>query len=308
MECSTFRSNELALAQAAILCSATQRFMRFPTPKHLGVINRPPHHRPHRHRRAEVRMTLPPELIDEILTDLRDDKPTLRNCSLIAKSWVYPSQKLLYAHVHLTPETHRIWQENSSPTSAELLQHVRTLKCHNFHSLEPSHGDYFGSLHCLERLAFCELVPVEPNITNLFSAFQTTLLSLSLSHVFLTWAAFTTVVDYFPNLRDLHVTRFSFVGDVRSVPPLSRPPRGKLRLSSLSRENISVLSNGLSASELRYDELEIVNMGSQTPSRTRSIISACGGTLKRLVLALRGRKFQCHTPRGEPSTQSNTPS
>ena len=252
-------------------------------------------------------MTLPPELIDEILTDLRDDKPTLRNCSLIAKSWEYPSRKLLFTNAHLTPETYRIWRENVSAAGTELLRYVRTLNCHNFHSIQPSHGDFFGSLHRLERLAFRDFVHIESNITNLFSAFQTTLSSLFLNHLFLTWAAFINVVDYFPNLRDLHVTRFSFVGDVRSVPPLSRPPRGKLRLSSLSRENISVLSNGLSASELRYDELEIVNMGSQTPSRTRSIISACGGTLKRLVLALRGRKFQCHTPHGEPSTQSNTP-
>ena len=252
-------------------------------------------------------MTLPPELIDEILTYLQDDKRTLRNCSLIAKSWEYPSRKLLFTNAHLTPETYRIWRENVSAAGAELLRYVRTLNCHNFHSIQPSHGDFFGPLHRLERLAFRDFVHIESNITNLFSAFQTTLSSLFLSHVSLTCVAFINVVDYFPNLRDLHVARSSFVGDRRAVPPLSRPPRGKLRISFLSLDNISALSSGLSSSELRYDELEIVGTGDQTPSRTRSIISACGGTLTRLVLEPYGRKFQCRYPVAILSTQSNIP-
>ena len=239
-------------------------------------------------------MALPPELIDEILTYLRDDKPALLNCSLIAKSWVYPSQKLLYTDVRLTPKTYRIWQENSSPTSAELLQHVRTLSWHHF--LQLSHRDYFGSLHRLERLAFRDFVRVESNITNIFSAFHTTLSSLSLSHVSLTWVAFIKVVDYFPNLRDLHLDQSLFVGDPRAVPPLSRPPQGKLHLSLLSPDVTSMLSNGLPASELRYDELEIIDVLDYTPSRIQPIVSACGKTLTRLALNLFSCKFQYHMP------------
>ena len=245
-------------------------------------------------------MALPLELIDEILTYLQDDEITLQNCSLIAKSWVYSSQKLLCAHVHLTPGTYRIWRENVSPASAELLQYVRTLNCRGFKTLHSSHGDYFRSLHRLERLALRVFVRIEPDITNLFLAFQTTLSSLSLSRVSITWGAFINVVDYFPNLQDLHLSQSSFVGDCRVVPPLSRPPRGKLSLITLSSDNMSILSSGFSVSELRYNELEITNVFDRIPSHAiRPIISPCGKTLTRLVLDPYDCKFQCHTPCGD---------
>jgi hypothetical protein len=95
----------------------------------------------------------------------------------------------------------------------------------------------------------------------LFSVFQTTLSSLSLFRVALTWEAFIDVVDYFPNLRDLPLGQYSFAGDRRVVSPLSIPPRGKLRLSSLLLDNMSTLSSGFSASELQFDELETISMG-----------------------------------------------
>jgi hypothetical protein len=240
-------------------------------------------------------MALPPELIDEILTYLQDDEKTLQNCSLIAKSWAYSSQKLLCAHVHLTPWTYRRWRETVSPTSAELLQHVRTMDCRAFHTLHPSHGDYFRSLRRLERLALRVFVRIEPDITNLFLAFQSTLSSLSLSRVSITWIAFINVVDYFPNLKDLHLSQSSFVGDCREIPPLSKPPRGKLCLFTLSSDDMSILSSGLSASVLRYNELEITNIFVQIPSRAiRSIISTCGKTLTRLVLGSYDCKFRYH--------------
>ena len=50
---------------------------------------------------------LPCELVDEIVTHLRCDERALRNCSLVARSWTYPSQKLLYARIYITPETYK---------------------------------------------------------------------------------------------------------------------------------------------------------------------------------------------------------
>ena len=89
-------------------------------------------------------MALPPELIDEILAYLQVNKRMLQDCSLVAKSWVYPNQKLLHMNAHLTPETYRIWQENVSPAGTEPLQHFRILSWHYFYPLQSSYGDYFG--------------------------------------------------------------------------------------------------------------------------------------------------------------------
>ena len=241
-------------------------------------------------------MALPLELIDEILTYLQDDKRTLHNCSLIAKSWVFPSQKLLYARVCLYPVNYQKWQETVSPMGAEPLRHVRALKCCFFYSLYPSYGSYFGSLHRLQCLALCSITHIESGVTNLFTAFQATLWLLYLGHLSLTWGTFINLVDYFPNLRELRLIKSSFEGDHRAIPPFSRPPRGKLCLIALSSEDMSILSTVLSASELQYDELEIIKVVDQTPSHVRPILSACGKTLKHLVLDPQGCKSQCYMP------------
>ena len=241
-----------------------------------------------------LRMILLPELTDEILTHLQDDERTLQNCSLVAKSWVHSSQKPLYSHVHLTPVTHRTWRKKVSPTSG-VMQHVRTLSCRGLDSLHSFHGDFFKSLHLLERLDFHGSMRIEPNVTNLFTTFQTTLSSLSLSGVSATWGALVNVVDYFPNLRDLHLGQSSFVGGCWGVPPLSRPTRGKLCLFTLSSVDMSILSAGLSASKLQYNELEIIDVVGPTPSRAIiPIISACRKTLTRLVLGSYDCKFRYH--------------
>ena len=52
------------------------------------------------------------------------------------------------------------------------------------------------------------------------------------------------------------------------------------------------LSSGISASELRSDELEFVNVIDQTPSHIRPIISVCSNTPTCLALDPCGSKFQ----------------
>ena len=131
--------------------------------------------------RCLIRMsTLPPELVDEILIHLRHDKKALCHCSLVAKSWTYSSQKLLYARVHITPSAYQTRQEIASPTSTELLQHVHSLTCHQFQSLHELHKDYLKSFHRLQRLTLDGVDGVDSDVVNLFPAFQNTLSSLSL--------------------------------------------------------------------------------------------------------------------------------
>jgi len=88
-------------------------------------------------------MALPPELVEGIPSYLRHDRRALQRCSLVAKLWSYPSQKLFFASVKLTPETLQLWRGNVSPTSAELLQYVRTLACVPFY---PIHALYHSDL------------------------------------------------------------------------------------------------------------------------------------------------------------------
>ena len=233
-------------------------------------------------------MALPSELVDEILIHLQHDKQALQNCSLVARSWAHSSQKLLFVSANLTPKTYQKWREEAPPASAEVLQNVRTLTCLRFYFFGILDLDSFRSLHHLQRLTLREIVHIEPNTPNIFLVFQDTLSSLSLDHVSLAWSTFTSLIDYFPNLRELNFGRSSFETGYFPVPSLSRPPRGKLSLSMLPERTFHPLSRQISQLELEYDELEMLDLFDQTGplSHVEHIISACKKTLERLRVDL----------------------
>ena len=229
-------------------------------------------------------MILPPELVDEILAHLQQDNQALQNCSLVAKSWTYPSQKLLYTRVNVTPSNYGTWQEIASPTSANLLRHVHSLTCGQFQSFHDIHEDYLKSFHRLQRLSLHKSGNIESNIVDLFSAFRSTLSSLSLSDLPLTLDAFTNLLGYFPNLRDLRLTDLTFGAEHRTTLPPSTPLRGALSLFMCSTtNNTDLLLRGLCEFKLEYDELEIFAVYGN-PSHVRSLISACEKTLTHLIL------------------------
>ena len=231
------------------------------------------------------RMTLPPELVDEILTHLRRDSQALRNCSLVAKTWTYPSQKYLYTYLHVTPSNYQTWREIASPTSAELLRHVHSLTCCHYHILRDFQEDYLRSFHYLQNLTLMRVFNIGLDTVDSFSAFQNTLSSLFLSNVTFTLDAFVKLLGYFPNLRRLNLDEPFFYAEHRTVPSPSTPPRGTLCFSLTSVENTDILLRGLCELELEYDRLEIINVGrGLSASRLRSIISACEKTLKYLTL------------------------
>ena len=224
---------------------------------------------------------LPPELVGEILTHLEHDNQALQYCSLVAKSWAYPSQKPLYTRVIVTPPAYRTWQEIASPTSAKLLRHVHSLTCRQFQSLCDFHEDYLKSFHHLQCLALDNIGNVELNAVDLFPSFQNTLSSLSLFQVSLTLDVFIKLLGYFPKLRDLYLNDPTFCAEHRITPsPGSTPPRGSLSLCRLSAESMDILLRGLCGLEPQYDKLAIFS----SSSHAHSIISTCEKTLTHLKL------------------------
>jgi hypothetical protein len=238
-------------------------------------------------------MILPPELIDEVLIHLRHDKKTLRNCSLVAKSWTYPSQKYLYTRIRVAPSTYQKWRGIASPTSVELLRHVHSLSCHKFLSLHVLQRDYLKSFHGLQNLTLEQVHNVGLDTVESFLAFQNTLSSLSLFHVCFTLDAFIKLLGYFPNVRELRLYNPTFDTEhLTTPPPNSKPPRGALHLSLSSARDTDILLRGLCALELEYDELDIYENPGASASPVHPAIFACGKTLAHLNLCLRDCKFQ----------------
>ena len=240
----------------------------------------------HPSNELRLRMILPQELVDEILVHLQHDIQALENCSLVAKSWTYPSQKLLYTYVFICPFKYETWQEIASPATAKLLQHVHSLHCFRFNSLHDFHEDYLKSFHRLQKLDLDEVDHFELDAVNLFPAFENSLSSLLIYHLSFNLDAFIKLLCYFPNLRYLQLFDLTFDTEhLTTPPPSSTPLRGTLSLHAFSLENTDILLRVLCQLELEYDKLEIDGvLVDHSPSHVRSIISTCGKTLTHLKL------------------------
>ena len=88
---------------------------------------------------------LPKELFDRVIEYLSDDKPALKICSLVCRSWVYFTSQHLFARV-LWPPCYHLWPSFVKPSGKE----PDTCKCN------PLNGDF-------EYLA--ELLPTLPRVS-----------------------------------------------------------------------------------------------------------------------------------------------
>ena len=246
-------------------------------------------------------MNLPQEVLDEIFSHLDPyyDGVSLRACSLVARSWVYPAQRRFFSSVTITPAVEQSWNDNISPTNIKLLSHVRSLDYGKWsHQRFPSRVgalvDYFPSLRQLRSLTltrmwiglgFSEHVEV-------FSAFQHTLSSLYLRDIYLPWTALIILINYFPFLKNLEVQNPSFGERDDHPTPLSRPLHGRLAITKFAEPALKTLSDRLPAlgGQLACDELAIWGRLINhlvCLDHYQCVIDTCGKNLKRLSLSLR---------------------
>lgn len=248
---------------------------------------------------TKIFMSLPPELLDEILGYLPPDYQSLRNCSLVAKSWSHPCRKRLFENVFIRYTNFQSWLGNISPTNIELLQHVRSLYFVGSFpwQLEPSSKHtsindlyaYFPSFCRLHAITLSHL-PISSDIPQQIEAFspcQQALSSLTLAIVSLSWRSFIALIDYFPNLRYLELRNLFFKDGGGNPPLLSRPVRGKLCFHPFHEVTAIAFSDWLFAElGVEYDELVVDADYSSAPYSQR-IIAACRKSLKCLKLGLR---------------------
>jgi len=251
-------------------------------------------------------MHLPTELIEEILSHIpSDDEESLRSCSLIAKSWLNPCRRYLFESVCIETDTYQSWLGSISSTNTELLHHVRGLTYairdnKSWHPPCPIGNDlrdYLPSFYRLQRLTFgfVDIEPTIPDHTNLFFAFQHTLLSLSLVRVSITWNGFVTLLGYFFNLNNLEIREVEFEVGTHPTPHLPRAPRGRLFIRCARERDPESFIDRFTGLRLEYEELVII--GGYHPH----LVAAVEGSLKRLritrfngTLSHRAHHFAAH--------------
>ena len=215
-------------------------------------------------------MHLPVELIDEILNHIPPhDKESLRNCSLVARSWLDLCQRRIFESVTISPDTQQSWLDSIPPTNTELLRHVQELvyvvRARRGLPYSPCRigddlGDYLPSFLQLQRLAF-GLVDIQPIISdnlNLFFAFKHSLSSLLLLQISTTWNGFVTLLAYFPNIRNLQVRGVLFEVDDSPAPHLPHALRGRLFIRCVQERDPEAFIDRFAGLKLEYEKLVIM--------------------------------------------------
>jgi hypothetical protein len=235
-------------------------------------------------------MELPQELVDEIIDHLPpDDKKSLRNSSLVAKSWTRPSQKRLFEDICIDQHNLKSWLENIPPTNIILLEHVRKLSYSEFTTGEipPTRcalRDYLPSLRQLRYLNLtCARIPSCLEYVGPFSAFQHTLSTISLVHCKTTKGGLITLINYFPNLSSLGISALGYIQENDPTHPLTRTLFAKLCVTTCPAGTL-VLFEELSRLGLRFEEVVISNTTYEPEWShfSKRIADIFGGSVKRL--------------------------
>ncbi|KAF9791921.1 hypothetical protein BJ322DRAFT_1102454 [Thelephora terrestris] len=237
-------------------------------------------------------MQLPPELIEEIIGHLPPhDKEALRNCSLVAKLWMYPSQKRLFEVVDVNQWNLQYWIDRISPTDTRLLEHVCYLNYRGSQTIAdrtPVHRalhDYLPSFCRLRglTLVFATISSYTEHIEP-FSAFKFTLSRLLLAGCNITKSALVALINYFPNLTCISLTLPGYTQENERTPPLSRTLFKKLRVRSWPAQSLVPL-----------EEVFLVNIVHQTtwPHFSKRIVDIFGESVKclRLLGGYRGDRY-----------------
>ena len=71
---------------------------------------------------------LPPEILDHIVDDLRDEPNALQDCCLVAKSWVPRTRRQLFADINFSsPEKLESWKKTFPDSSSSPASYTRIL-------------------------------------------------------------------------------------------------------------------------------------------------------------------------------------
>jgi hypothetical protein len=208
-------------------------------------------------------MRLPQDLVYEIIGNLPECCPAyIRTCSLVAKSWIYPSQQRLFEDVKINDRNLQLWLKNIPPTNSELLGHVRSLSYTTnlmilIEPLDRALHDYLPSFHKLRHLKL-STISLLPQQIEVFSAFRHTLLHISLSHGDLAIRGLIAFINYFPNLTRLDLNGPHYHdhdGGGGPLPLLSRPLE-RLSITGSTTYDLDLFGR-LSGLGLRADGVEV---------------------------------------------------
>ena len=217
--------------------------------------------------------SLPQEIFYQITSYLSlDDKKSLRNCSLVARSWRRASQRRLFESVKIPLGNLGSWLRGGV---FGFSGYTRQLTCYKEKGATPwPTEESLGkrSDFKLEHLTLCSAYVLSLDRINLFSVFKQSLSGITLSKCDVKKSVLVSLIEYFPRLERLCLEEL-LCGDPyeETHVSLSRDPLKKLRINKGPGGSLELLQE-LTKLGLRSDE---VALGPSFPSHAQAALTNC---------------------------------
>ena len=177
---------------------------------------------------------IPPEILDHIIDHLHDEPDALRNCCLVAKSWIPRTRNHLFADIKFSsPECLESWKSTFPDPSNSPAYHTRTLSVKSSHVVTAADAEECGWIRAFSRVVRFEVSSTMYGLIDSgfsltpFHAFSPILRSLSLFSNALPLLRIFGLVRSFSLLEDLTlVVRLILNNDDPDAggPPIGIPP------------------------------------------------------------------------------------
>ena len=232
---------------------------------------------------------LPWEICDYIIDSSHNDPGTLKQCSLVSKSWVPRAQNHLFSDITLTLEHYPKWRKTFSDPANSPACHTRVLKVDG--ALEDGEEmKWIESFPHVERLVL-ECAWWEPFNALYLAPFKRLAPSLKSLHVnstvFPYLQAFGRICSL-PLLKDLTLRANDIYHNSSARLPTPTPSptlTGTLKLSVLKgMETTLSLLLGLQGG-LRFQKLQLLHCRARDLALVEELVEACSGTLECLDAA-----------------------
>lgn len=239
-------------------------------------------------------MSLPPELINRILSHLNDDSASLKAMSLVSKAWASWCQAHLFKSVHLTPPILRDWLKDVSLDVGGPGSHTRTLTLEEYRLIpwiNPHFLDFplstltsFTGVRSLSFLQWNATLFNGASPEPYFGHFGKSLRALSLRFCTLDPVTLFDFLSLLPKVEDLEIVyplpppvAFDIIPD---VPKASPSFCGTLSLVELGSGLLFL--KALATLPLRFSTIRIKGCVFYEPDAYQRLLSSCRGTMTTL--------------------------
>lgn len=228
---------------------------------------------------------VPQELVDEILDHLSKDTTTLRSCSLVAKSWIYPSRRHLFTTLFLTASDVAKWNKTFPNPDDSPAKHIRDLSfCYIQPDVPIDFADRMPHFYNVQKLTLIGRVANDPSFISALGHLPPSTRSVEITFSKVLNAHIISVIQQLPNLDNLSLMSTQWGGSI----PLGTGKliqsrlSGKLRLRRrfAHRDLLNMLMEVPTGSQ--FAEVEVRDASMSCFPETRKLVSACQDTLSKL--------------------------